>query len=132
MIETHEHAGLASSKCDERAKNLRRRSDSARLTTQSMTQVAQPTFIPAGKTTPSGGIAVKVKSATAYCRISYTTDRTTPTRTHGRIISNGANATITAGAAGEVTKTLKAIAFKSGMTPSAVRSGTYVLNSSIL
>jgi hypothetical protein len=97
-----------------------------------MSQVAQPTFIPAGKTTPSSGIAVKVKSATAYCRISYTTDGTTPTRTHGRIISNGANATITAGAAGEVTKTLKAIAFKSGMTPSAVRSGTYVLNSSIL
>jgi hypothetical protein len=98
----------------------------------SMTQVALPTFVPAGKTTPSSGISVRVTSATAYCRISYTTDRTTPTPTHGRIIANGATATVTAGTAGEVTKTLKAIAFKSGMTPSAVRSGTYVLNSSIL
>jgi hypothetical protein len=31
VIETHEHAARASSKCDERAKNLRRRSDSDRL-----------------------------------------------------------------------------------------------------
>ena len=41
---------------------------------------------------------------------------------------NGANATITAGTPNEVTKLLKAIACKSGMTPSVVRTGTYVLN----
>ena len=96
--------------------------------TQSMTQVAQPTFSPAGGSFQSGGVAVKVKSATAGCKISYTKDRTTPTPTHGTIISNGAYANITAGTSSEVTKVLKAIAFKSGMTPSAVRTGTYVLN----
>ena len=97
-----------------------------------MTQVAQPTFSPAGGTSQSGGIAVKVTSATAGCQISFTKDRTTPTATHGTIISNGANANITAGTTSEVTKVLKAIAFKSGMTPSAVRTGTYVLNFSLL
>jgi Chitobiase/beta-hexosaminidase C-terminal domain len=100
--------------------------------TQSMTQVAQPTFSPAGGTAQSGGIAVKLKSATAGCQISYTKDGTTPTPTHGTIISNGATANITAGTTSEVTKVLKAIGCKSGMTPSAVRTGTYVLNFSRL
>jgi hypothetical protein len=93
-----------------------------------MTQVAQPTFSPAGGTSESGAISVKITSATAGCQIRFTKDGTTPTLTHGTIISNGANANITAGTTNEVTKLLKAIAFKSGMTPSAVRTGTYVLN----
>jgi RHS repeat-associated protein len=88
-------------------------------------QVATPTFAPNGGDV--SGCAynytyyVTIQSATSGALIRYTTDGTTPTPTHGTQIANGDRAVFTV--AGHTT--LKAMAYKSGMTNSSVRSADY-------
>jgi alpha-tubulin suppressor-like RCC1 family protein len=80
-------------------------------------QVATPTFSPAGGTY-AGSVMVTISDATSGATIYNTTDGTTPTTASpvytGRI-------TLTQ------TRTLKAMAAKSGMTNSAVASATYTI-----
>ena len=81
-------------------------------------QVAAPTFSPAGGSYSSAQ-SVSIASATSGATIRYTTNGTTPTSTSGTVYS----APITIGA----TTTLKAIAYKSGMTDSTVSSATFTI-----
>jgi hypothetical protein len=80
---------------------------------------AAPAFAPAGGTYTSVQ-SVTIASATDGATIRYTTDGSTPDESHGAVYSGP----VTIGA----TTTLKAVAFKSGMTTSAVTSADYVIN----
>lgn len=80
--------------------------------------VAAPTFSPGGGTYTSAQ-TVTISTTTSGATIRYTVDGSTPTSTTGTVYS--APVSITA------TKTLKAIAYKSGMTDSAVTSATYTI-----
>ncbi len=82
-------------------------------------QVATPTFSPVGGTYTSSQ-TVTITSSTSGASIRYTTDGSTPSETVGTIYSSPVSIT--------VTTTLKAIAYKSGMTDSAVASATYTIN----
>jgi RHS repeat-associated protein len=88
-------------------------------------QVQTPTFVPDGGDV--SGCAynytyhVTIQSATSGALIRYTLDGSTPTPTHGTQIANGGQAVFTV--AGHTT--LKAMAYKSGMTNSNVRSADY-------
>src|SRR5207249_526271 len=88
-------------------------------------QVAPLTFSPAGRNIyPNPSITVTISTTTSGAQIRYTTNGTTPTSTNGTLIaasSGTATFTINPGR----TVTLKAIAFKSGMSDSAVRSDDY-------
>jgi hypothetical protein len=79
---------------------------------------APPTFSPAAGTYTSAQ-TVTISSTTSGATIRYTTDGTTPTATTGTVYS----AAITISA----TTTLKALAYKTGYTDSAVVSATYTL-----
>lgn len=82
-------------------------------------QVAAPTFNP-----PPGSYSsaqqVTLASLTSGASIRYTTDGSTPTSTTGTIYNNTAVPIAS-------TATLKAIAYKAGMTDSTVTSGTYTI-----
>jgi hypothetical protein len=80
---------------------------------------AAPTFSPAGGTYTSAQ-SVTISSATSAASIRYTLDGTTPTATTGTLYSGPV--TISS------TTTLKAIAFASGYTDSAVTSATYTIS----
>ena len=67
--------------------------------------------------------SVTITSATTGATIRYTTDGSTPSQTNGTVYS--APVTIT------VTTTLKAIAYKAGMTDSTVTSGTYTIEQAL-
>lgn len=82
--------------------------------------VATPTFSPAGGTYTSAQ-TVTISTTTSGATIRYTTDGSTPTATHGTVYSGGV--TVSA------TTTLNAIAYKSGMTDSAVASAVYTISS---
>ncbi len=83
-----------------------------------ITKVAAPTFSPAvGAYTNAQ--TVTITSVTIGATIRYTTDGSTPTKTHGTVYSKAVSIT--------ATTTLKAIAYKSGFTDSAVTGSTYTL-----
>jgi len=87
--------------------------------------VLAPTFSPAAGTFTSAQ-TVTITSTTSGASIAYTTDGTTPTEsggtvTHGIALANGGSVPIS------VTCTLKALAFKTGMTDSTVTSGNYTI-----
>jgi len=82
------------------------------------TQVADPSFTPAGGTY-TGTQNVSISTSTAGATIRYTTDGSTPSETNGTI---GTSVSISS------TKTLKAIAYESGFTDSNVVSATYTIN----
>jgi hypothetical protein len=84
------------------------------------TQVAAPVFSPAPDTYRSQQ-AVSVTSATQGATIRYTTDGSAPTSTHGNLYSGAV--TIAA------TTRIRAIAYRTGMTPSAVADATYAIQS---
>ncbi len=80
--------------------------------------VATPTFTPgSGSFTTSQNVIISC--ATSGATIRYTTDGSTPSRTNGTTISGGSAVTLT------TTTTLKAMAYKDGMTDSAVAQATY-------
>lgn len=80
--------------------------------------VAAPGFDPGGGTYSSGQ-SVTITSATSGASIRYTTDGSNPTSSSGTVYA--APVSISA------TTTLKAIAYKSGMTDSSVTSATYTI-----
>lgn len=82
-------------------------------------QVATPQFSPGGGTYTSSQ-NVTITSSTSGATIRYTTNGSTPTSTSGTVYSGAVSISSTA--------TLKAIAYKSGMTDSAVQSATYTIN----
>jgi hypothetical protein len=89
------------------------------LQTPPASQVAAPTFSPAGGTFTTAQ-SVTIASATTGASIRYTTNGTTPTATTGTLYS--APVSISA------TTTLRAIAYKSGMTDSSVTVATYTIS----
>jgi RHS repeat-associated protein len=92
------------------------------VTTSAAGQVATPTFSPDGGVTDQHTIQVFIQTATAGAQISYTiNDPTPPSRTHGTII-NGSSGWVTL-SVGFVT--LRAMAFKNGMTDSGVHEAEY-------
>lgn len=85
--------------------------------TINLAQVAEPTFSP-GAGTYSSGQTVTINCSTAGATIRYTTDGSTPSQSNGTI---GSSVTINSSC------TLKAIAYKSGMSDSPVLSGDYTI-----
>lgn len=82
------------------------------------TQVAAPQFSPGGGTYTSTQ-NVTITTSTSGATIRYTTDGSTPTSTSGTVYSSAV--------AISSTTTLKAIAYKSGMTDSSVTSEVYTI-----
>ena len=80
--------------------------------------VATPTFRPDGDTYTSSQ-SVTITCTTSSATIRYTTDGGTPSSTHGTVYTGPV--TISS------SKTLKAVAYKSGMTNSAVATATYTI-----
>jgi hypothetical protein len=84
--------------------------------------VATPTFNPVAGAYPASDYpkTVTISTTTTGANMRYTTDGTTPSSTVGTLIAaSSGTASVPAGA------TLKAIAFKSGMTNSAIKSGVF-------
>src|ERR1700724_1038075 len=84
--------------------------------------VATPTFSPAGGTY-TGSVAVTLSDATGGAMIYYTSDGSTPT-TASSVYSGPTTFT--------QTTPLKAMAAASGMTNSAVASGTYTIQQQVV
>ena len=80
--------------------------------------LAAPTFNPVAGTFTSAQ-SVMISSTTSGASIRYTVDGSTPTSTTGNLYSSPVNIS--------VTTTLKAIAYKSGMTDSTVTTGNYTI-----
>jgi len=93
-------------------------SNVASATTLTSTTVATPTFSPVAGTYSSTQ-SVTISTATSDATLRYTTDGSTPTSTTGTIYSGA----ITVAS----TTTLKAIAYKSGLTNSAVVTAAYTI-----
>jgi uncharacterized repeat protein (TIGR03803 family) len=89
------------------------------LYTINIPQVAAPSFSPAAGTYTSAQ-TVTISTATSGASIRYTTDGSTPSETAGALYSSPVSISATA--------TLKALAYKTGMTDSAVTSGLYTIN----
>jgi hypothetical protein len=90
------------------------------MTVATLAQVAAPTFTPAGGTYSSSQ-TVSLATTTGGASIRYTTDGSTPTSTTGTLYTGPITVSST--------KTIKAIAFASGMADSAVSSATYTISS---
>jgi hypothetical protein len=86
--------------------------------TPQVAQAAAPTFNPAGGTY-STTQSVTLSSTTSGASIRYTTDGSTPTSTTGTLYSAALSV--------PVTTTIKAIAYKSGLTDSTVSTATYMI-----
>lgn len=82
-------------------------------------QVAAPTFSPSGGTYTSTQ-SVTISTTTSGATIRYTTDGSTPTSTSGSLYSSAISVSSSI--------TLKAIAYKSGMTDSDVASASYTIS----
>jgi unsaturated rhamnogalacturonyl hydrolase len=80
--------------------------------------VATPAFNPSGGTFSSPQM-VTISTATSGASIRYTTDGSTPSETAGTIYSSPVSISSTT--------TLKALAYKTGMTDSAITSATYTI-----
>jgi hypothetical protein len=89
------------------------------LSVTSASQVATPTFSPGGGTYSSAQ-SVTISTTTSGASIRYTTDGSTPTPTTGTLYSGPVSVS--------TTTTLKAIAYATGATNSAVASATYTIN----
>jgi hypothetical protein len=87
----------------------------------STSTVSAPTFSPGGGTYSSSQ-NVTITSSTSGASIRYTLDGSTPSGTAGTVYSSPVSISST--------KTLKAIAYKSGSTNSSVTSATYTITSS--
>lgn len=81
-------------------------------------QVAAPSFSPGGGSY-STAQNVTISTSTSGATIRYTTNGSTPTATSGSVYSGAVSISSSS--------TLKAIAYKSGMTDSAVTSATYTI-----
>src|SRR5690606_22056856 len=68
-----------------------------------------------------GQVLVTIESTTVGATLRYTLDGTVPSVTNGIEIANGTAVQITGSA------TLKAIAYKNGLTPSEVSEAAYVI-----
>jgi lysophospholipase L1-like esterase len=90
--------------------------DALIYTTSSSSPVAAPTFTPGGGTYSSTQ-SVSIASTTSGATIRYTVDGSTPSETNGTIYTGPVVISSNT--------TLKAIAYKSGMTDSTVTSATY-------
>lgn len=84
-------------------------------------QVAAPDFSPAAGTYSSAQ-NITISTSTSDATIRYTTDGSTPTSSSGNIYSSPV--------AISTTTTLKAIAYKSGLSNSSVTAGVYTISSS--
>ena len=83
-------------------------------------QTAAPSFsVPSGEY--RGEVTVVLKSTTEGAQIRYTLDGSTPTPQHGVLIESGYTLVL------EHDSTLKAIAFKDGMSPSDVVEASYTV-----
>src|SRR5579859_2513811 len=98
------------------ASNMTDSSVSSATYTINVPQVAAPTFNPAGGSY-SAAQSVTISTTTSGASIRYTTDGTTPSETAGTLYSGPV--------AISSTTMLKAIAYASGMSDSAVASATY-------
>jgi unsaturated rhamnogalacturonyl hydrolase len=91
----------------------------AKLASASITPVAAPTFNPGGGSYSSAQ-TVTISTTTSGASIRYTTDGSTPSETAGTIYSGPVSIS--------ATTTLKALAYESGFTDSAVTSATYTIS----
>jgi regulation of enolase protein 1 (concanavalin A-like superfamily) len=82
-------------------------------------QVAAPTFNPVGGSFTAAQ-SVTISTSTSGASIRYTTDGSTPSETAGTLYSGPVTVSSTT--------TLKAIAYESGMSDSAVSSATYTIS----
>lgn len=88
--------------------------------TPTVEKVATPSISPAGGTYTTAQ-SVTITCATSGATIKYTTDGTAPSATNGSVYSSAI--TVSASA------TIKAMAYKTGMTDSDVASAVFVINS---
>ena|ERR1043166_7899804 len=89
--------------------------------TTPLTQCAMPTLDPPGGSGPEGGrITVVITTKTVGASLSWTDDNTQPSQSHGHIIqaSSGPAPTVFG-------RTLRAIAFKMGLSDSPTAVGIY-------
>jgi len=97
------------------------------------TQCAKPTLIPSDATTATLYVTVRITTRTAGAYLRYTLDGSTPT---GGPAGNGTQIEAASGkiefTVGPREKTLKAIAYKEGLTDSPVAEATYVYQSPYL
>src|ERR1044072_5907562 len=102
----------------------------APTTTPPPGQVAPPTFRPDGAYFADClaiyNFNVIISTSPSDAQISYTMDGSTPTQAHGTPVPN--NTQIQVPVPNGQTKTLKAIGFKLGMTPSSVKSADYTFD----
>jgi hypothetical protein len=85
------------------------------------TQCATPTLTPPNGSGHNGDqITVLIQTTTLGASLSWTDDGSTPTPTHGNIIPGPKGYVITV-----FGRTLRAMAFKTGLTNSGVVEGTY-------
>ncbi|HXB02004.1 MAG TPA: glycoside hydrolase family 88 protein [Opitutaceae bacterium] len=91
----------------------------AKLASASITPVSAPTFNPGGGSYSSAQ-TVTISTTTSGASIRYTTDGSTPSETAGTLYSGPVSIGSTA--------TLKALAYESGFTDSAVTSATYTIS----
>lgn len=96
------------------------------LTVNAAGQVLACTFNPPDGSSSgcSTSINVTIASATSGAQIRYTLDGSTPTSSTGTLI-NGSSGTITISGITAMTKGVRAIAFKAGMTDSIVTLASY-------
>jgi uncharacterized repeat protein (TIGR03803 family) len=85
--------------------------------------VDTPSFSPAAGTYAAQ--TVTISSTTGGASIDYTTDGSTPTETHGTLLSSGGSVSLGSSV------TLNAIAFKSGQTDSPVTTAAYTILSPV-
>jgi len=88
------------------------------FTVNNLPSVAAPAFNPAGGTYPVTQ-SVVLQSATAGATIVFTTDGSTPTASHGTVYASPVTVANS--------MTVKAFAYKSGMTDSSVAQATYTI-----
>jgi len=87
-----------------------------------LTQCATPTLTPPGGSGHNGDpIKVTIETSTLGASLSWTDDLSTPTPTHGTIIPTAKGVAPTV-----FGRTLKAMAFKTGLTDSPIAEGIYV------
>src|SRR5437867_3726129 len=92
---------------------------------EALTQCATPTLTPSSKTGPAGqGITVKIETSTLGASLSWSDDPSKPPTPTGPHIINGPKGD----ALTVFGRTLKAMAFKTGMQDSPVAEGVYPAN----
>ena len=90
--------------------------------TTALTQCATPTLSPSGGSGPGGDrITVKITTATVGAYLRWTDDGSIPTPSHGTEIQAASGDAITV-----YGRTLRAIAYKAGLTDSPIAVGKYV------